>query len=98
MAIEIEESKKSNLGVVVFLLVILLAAGWLVWNFLKPVEIIKKPKIEDILSPSSKELIEAKLDIGKITNHPVFQTLAPHTAWPPPETPNLGKVNPFQPF
>lgn len=97
MAIEIKKQKKNNILLYLLIILVLFLIGWIAWSFLKPEEIFQKPDIEDLLPPSSQELIEAKLDIEIISNHPVFQTLSPHIAWPL-DIPDLGRVNPFKVF
>lgn len=97
MAIEIKKQKKNNIGLFLIIIVVLVIIGWAGWSFLRPIEIFKKPTIEDLLPFSSQELIQAELDIGKVLNHPVFQTLSPHIVWPL-DIPALGRSNPFKPF
>jgi len=97
MAIEVRQRKKSNLGILLVIILILVIAGWLVWSFLKPIEILQKPKIEDLLPGSTQELISAELNVNQVFNHPVFQTLTSHIVWPL-EIPQLGRKNPFEPF
>ncbi len=95
MAIEIKQQKKSNFGLWLAILILVLIAGWLAWSFLKPVSLTKQFKIEDLI-PSS-QLIPAQLDIKGVLNNPVFQTLTAHITWPL-SVPPLGRSNPFQPF
>jgi len=97
MAIEIKKQKKNNILLYLLIILILFLVGWAGWSFLKPSKILKTPEIEDLLPPSSQELIEAKLDIGIILNHPVFQTLNSHITWPL-DVPDLGRANPFKSF
>jgi len=97
MAIEIKKQKNNNILLYLFIILILSLIGWIGWSFLKPSDIFSKPDIEDLLPSSSQELIEAKLNIGIILNHPVFQTLSSHIAWPL-DVPDLGRTNPFKPF
>ncbi len=97
MAIEIKKQKKNNILLYLLIILVLFLIGWIGWGFFKPGEIFQKPDIEDLLPPSSQELIEAKLDIGIISNHPVFQTLSPHITWPL-DIPDLGRANPFKSF
>jgi len=75
----------------------LIMVGWIGWNFLKPSRILKTPEVKDLLPSSSQELIEAKLDIGIVSNHPVFQELISHITWPL-DVPDLGRANPFKSF
>jgi len=96
MAIEIKTEKKFNFSLL-FIIFLLAVLGWFVWNFLKPIKIAKKPRLEELLPPASQELIQAQLDINKILNHPVFQGLVSHISWPI-NVPALGRQNPFQPF
>ncbi len=97
MAIEIKKQKKNNILSYLVMILILIIVGWIGWSFFKPGEIFQKPDIENLLPSSSQELIEAKLDIGIILNHPVFQTLNPHITWPL-DVPDLGRPNPFKHF
>lgn len=97
MAIEIKKQKKNNILSYFLIILILFLVGWIGWSFLKPSKILKKPEIEDLLSSSSQELIEAKLDIGIILNNSVFQTLGSHITWPL-DVPDLGRDNPFKSF
>jgi hypothetical protein len=97
MAIEIKKQKKNNIGLFLIIIFVLIIIGWIGWNFLKPIEILKKPEIKDLLPLSSQELIDAKLDIGKVLNNVVFQTLGSHITWPL-DIPDLGRPNPFKPF
>lgn len=97
MAIEIKQQKNSNLGVLLILVLILIIGGWLVWNFLKPIELLQKPKIEDILPHSTQQLMNIELNINQVFDHPVFNTLVSHIVWPL-EIPSLGRENPFEPF
>ena len=97
MAIEIKKQKKSNILSYLLIILVLFLIGWISWGLLKPGEIFQKPNIEDLLSSSSQELIEAKLDIGMVLNHPVFETLDSHITWPL-DVPDLGRANPFNSF
>jgi hypothetical protein len=97
MAIEIKQQKQSKLGSFLIIILILAILGWLGWNFLKPIEIFQEPSITDLLPDVSQELIYAELNIGKVFNHSVFQTLTSHVVWPL-EIPNLGRENPFQAY
>jgi len=99
MAIEIKQEKKGNPLIWIIIIVVVLAIGvWFVNNFLRPEEILQKPKIEDVLpSSASQQLIKANLNIDSILSNPIFQTLAPHITWPL-ASPALGRQNPFQPF
>ena len=97
MAIEIKKQKKSNILSYLLIILVLFLIGWIAWGFLRPGEIFQKRNIEDLLSSSSQELIEAKLDIDMILNHPVFKTLSPHIIWPL-DVPDLGRANPFKVF
>jgi hypothetical protein len=97
MAIEIKKQKKSNILSYLLIILVLFLIGWISWGLLKPGEIFQKPNIEDLLSSSSQELIEAKLDIGMVLNHPVFETLDSHITWPL-DVPDLGRANPFKSF
>ncbi len=97
MAIEVKQQKQSNLGVLLILILILVIGGWFAWNFLKPIEILQKPSIEDLLPGSTHDLTRIELNVNEVFNHPVFQTLFPHIAWPL-EIPQLGRNNPFAPF
>ena len=97
MAIEIKKQKKNNIFLYLVIILLLIIIGWVGWSFFKPSDIFSKPDIEDLLPTSSQELIEAKLDIGIVSNHPVFQTLNPHIAWPL-DVPDLGRINPFESF
>jgi len=97
MAIEIKKQKKKNILLYLLIILVLFLIGWIGWGFFKPGEIFQESDIEDLLPASSQELIEAKLDIGIISNHPVFQTLSPHITWPL-DIPDLGRANPFKVF
>jgi len=97
MAIEIKKQKKNNILSYLLIILVLFLVGWAGWSFLKPSKILKTPEIKDLLPSSSQELIEAKLDIGIILNHPVFQTLNSHITWPL-DVPDLGRPNPFKSF
>lgn len=97
MAIEIKQQRQNNLGPILVIILVIVVIGWLGWNFLKPMEILQKPDIKDLLPDSSQELIYAELDISKVFNHSVFQTLTSHIVWPL-EVPELGRINPFQAF
>ncbi|MDD5760757.1 MAG: hypothetical protein PHF45_01740 [Candidatus Pacebacteria bacterium] len=97
MAIEVKQQKTGNLGSFLIIILILIMIGWLAWEFLKPSDFLKQPDIKDLLPSSSQELVEAKLDIGQVFNHPVFKTLTSHIIWPL-EIPELGRFNPFKPF
>ncbi len=97
MAIEIKKQKKNNILLYLLIILVLFLIGWIGWSFFKSGEIFQKPDIEDLLSPSSQEFIEAKLDIGIISNHSIFQTLSPHITWPL-DIPDLGRANPFKSF
>ncbi len=95
MAIEIQKKKKGGVSLLIILLV-LVVGGWLLFNLIKKTE-FTQPKIEEVLSPTSQEIITAQLDINKILNNPVFLSLTPHISWPL-SLPQLGKTNPFLPF
>jgi len=99
MAIEVQQEKKGNPLIWIIIIAVVLAIGvWFVKNFLRPEEILQKPKIEDVLpSSASQQLIKANLNIDSILSNPIFQTLAPHITWPL-ASPALGRQNPFQPF
>ena len=99
MAIEIKREKQGNPLIWIIIIVVVLAIGfWFVKNFLRPEEILQKPKIEDVLpSAASQQLIKANLNIDSILSNQIFQTLAPHITWPL-VSPTLGRQNPFQPF
>ena len=99
MAIEIKQEKKGNPLIWIIIIVVVLAIGvWVVRNFLKPEEILQKPKIEDVLpSSASQQLIKANLNIDSILSNQIFQTLVSHITWPL-ASPALGRHNPFQPF
>jgi len=99
MAIEVRQEKKGNPLIWIIIIVVVLAIGfWFVENFLRPEEILQKPKIEDVLpSAASQELIKANLNIDSILSNQIFQTLAPHITWPL-ASPALGRQNPFKPF
>ena len=97
MAIEIKKQKKNNALLYLVIILGLIMVSWIGWNFLKPSRILKTPEIKDLLPSSSQELIEAKLDIGIVSNHPVFQALIPHITWPL-DVPDLGRADPFKPF
>ncbi|MGB9680864.1 MAG: hypothetical protein ACPLXL_00655 [Minisyncoccia bacterium] len=95
MAIEIQKKKKGGVSLLIILLVLVMG-GWLLFNLIKKTEFIQ-PKIEEVLSPTSQEIITAQLDINKILNNPVFLSLTPHISLPL-NLPQLGKTNPFLPF
>jgi cytoskeletal protein RodZ len=99
MAIEVQQEKKGNPLIWIIITAVVLVIGvWVVRNFLKPEEILQKPKIEDVLpSAASQELVKANLNINSILNNQIFQTLAPHITWPL-VSPALGRQNPFQPL
>jgi hypothetical protein len=97
MAIEIKKQKKNNVLLYIVIILGLIIVGWIDWNFLKPSRVFKTPEAKDLLPSSSQELIEAKLDIGIVSNHPVFQALISHITWPL-GIPDLGRANPFKPF
>jgi cytoskeletal protein RodZ len=99
MAIEIQQGKKGNPFIWIIIIIIFLIIGvWFVKNFLRPEEILQKPKIEDVLpSSASQQLIKANLNIDSILNNQIFQTLASHITWPL-VSPALGRQNPFQSF
>lgn len=99
MAIEIQQRKKGNpLIWIIIILVVLIIGVWFVKNFLRPEEILQKPKIEDVLpSSASQQLIKANLNIDSILSNPIFQTLASHITWPL-VSPVLGRQNPFKSF
>jgi len=97
MAIEIKKQKKNNVLLYLVIILSLIMVSWIGWNFLKPSRILKAPDAKDLLPSSSQELIEAKLDIGMISNHPVFQALISHITWPL-DVPDLGRANPFKSF
>jgi flagellar basal body-associated protein FliL len=98
MAIEIKQEKKGSPLLWIIIIVVVLAIGfWFVTNFLRPEEIVQKPKIEDVLpSSASQELIKANLNIDSILSNQIFQTLAPHITWPLPSV-QLGKQDIFKP-
>jgi hypothetical protein len=98
MAIEIKQEKKgSPLLWIIIIVVVLAISFWFVTNFLRPEEILQKPKIEDVLpSAASQELIKANLNIDSILSNQIFQTLAPHITWPLPSV-QLGKQDIFKP-
>ena len=98
MAIEIKQEKKGSPLIWIIIIVVVLAIGfWFVTNFLRPEEIVQKPKIEDVLpSAASQELIKANLNIDSILSNQIFQTLAPHITWPLPSV-QLGKQDIFKP-
>ena len=97
MAIEIKKQKKNNIFLYLVIILLLIIIGWVGWSFFKPSDIFSKPDIEDLLPTSSQELIGAKLNIGIVSNNPIFQTLNPHIAWPL-DVPDLGRINPFKSF
>ena len=98
MAIDVQQGKKGNPLIWIIIMVVVLAIGfWFVKNFLKPEEILQKPKIEDVLpSAASQELVKANLNIDSILSNQIFQTLAPHITWPLPSV-QLGKQDIFRP-
>ena len=95
MAIQIQSQKKTNIGLIIAVVVLVLIAGWLGWSFLKPVPINRKPSLQDVLPSSSP--VPSELHVNKVLNSPVFQTLIPHITWPL-SIPSLGRSNPFKPF
>lgn len=97
MAIDIQQEKKGNPLIWIIIIIIVLIIGvWFVKNFLRPEELLQKPKIEDVLpSSASQQLIKANLNIDSILSNQIFQTLAPHITWPL-VSPVLGRQNPFQ--
>jgi len=99
MAIEIKQEKKSSPWLRIIILIVILGFGiWLVKTFLKPEELLTKPKMENVLpTPSSQQLFNATLDMSGILTNQVFKTLAPHITWPLTVT-QLGRQNPFQAF
>jgi len=97
MAIEIKQKKGGNFLSLIIIILILLIGGWFFYNLMRKAEFIQL-KIEDILSPSSQEIINAQLDINKILNNQIFLSLVPHLNWPLPLDIQLGKNNPFSPF
>jgi len=99
MAIEIKQDKKGSPWLWIIILIVIFGLGiWLIKTFLKPEELLTKPKMEDILpTPSSQQLLDANLDMSGILTNPVFNTLAPHITWPLTVT-QLGRQNPFQSF
>ena len=97
MAIEIKKQKKNNILLYLIAILFLIVISWIGWSFFKPNDIFSKPEIEDLLPSSSQELIGAKLNIGIVSNKPIFQTLNPHIAWPL-DVPDLGRINPFKSF
>ncbi len=98
MAIEVQQEKKGNPLIWIIIIAVVLAIGfWFVKNFLRPEEILQKPKIEDVLpSSASQQLIKANLNIDSILGNQIFQTLAPHITWPLPSV-QLGKQDIFKP-
>jgi cytoskeletal protein RodZ len=99
MAIDVQQEKKGNPLIWIIIIIVVLVIGfWFVKNFLRPEEILQKPKIEDVLpSSASQQLIEANLNIDSILSNQIFQTLIPHITWPLVSS-ALGRQNPFQPF
>lgn len=97
MAIEIKKQKKNNIVLYLIIILILIIVGWIGWDFFKLGKVSPEPKIESLLPSSSQELVQAKLDIDKISNHSVFQTLVSHITWPL-NISDLGRPNPFEPF
>jgi len=97
MAIEIKKQKKNNILLYLIVILFLIVIGWIGWSLFKPNDIFSKPEIEDLLPSSSQELIGAELNIGIVSNNPIFQTLNPHIAWPL-DVPDLGRANPFKAF
>lgn len=97
MAITVQQTKKGGGISFIIILLILIIGGWLAFNLLKRTESIIQPKLEELLSPKSQEVISAQLDINKILNNPIFLSLTPHIKWPL-DLPQLGKNNPFLPF
>ncbi|GEM_PF-1283626 len=99
MAIDVQQEKKGSPLIWIIVIAIILVIGvWFVKNFLKPEEILQKPKMEDVLpSSASQQLIKANLNIDSILSNQIFQTLASHITWPL-VSPALGRQNPFQSF
>jgi cytoskeletal protein RodZ len=99
MAIDVQQEKKGNPLIWIIIIIVVLVIGfWFVKNFLRPEEILQKPKIEDVLpSSASQQLIKANLNIDSILSNQIFQTLIPHITWPLVSS-ALGRQNPFQPF
>jgi hypothetical protein len=97
MAIEIKQKKEGNFLPILIIILVLVIGGWFFYNLIRKTEFIQ-PKIEEILSPTSQELINTQLDINKILNNQIFLSLVPHINWPLPLPPQLGKDNPFSPF
>jgi len=97
MAIEIQQEKRKNPLGWLIAIIILGIIGWFGWQFFKPAQLTRQPKMEEILPTASQLLMEAKLDTGGVLNHPIFLGLTSHINWPLPP-PKLGKTNPFQPF
>jgi len=99
MAIDVQQEKKGNPLIWIIIIIVVLVIGfWFVKNFLRPEEILQKPKIEDVLpSSASQQLIKANLNIDSILSNQIFQTLTPHITWPLVSS-ALGRQNPFQPF
>ena len=96
MAIQIQSRKKTNIGLIIAVVVLVVIAGWLGWSFFKPIQPGKELNLQDVL-PSSSSLIPSELQLNKVLDNPVFQTLIPHITWPL-SIPSLGRSNPFRPF
>lgn len=94
MAIQVRHRRSGGIGLII-LFIILLFGGWFFFNIIKTE--FTQPKLEEVLSPTSQEIISAQLDINKILNNPVFLSLVSHISWPL-SLPQLGKTNPFLPF
>lgn len=99
MAIEIKQQQKNNSAIWIILIIIILGAigYFIVKDFLKLDSFIKSPQAEEVLpSKISVNINTAQLDIDKITNNSVFQSLISHIQWPLPSV-SLGKNNIFKP-
>lgn len=95
MAIQIQSQKKTNIGLIIAVIVLVILAGWLGWSFFKPVKPSQGPNLQDVLPSSS--FIPSELHLNNVLNNPIFQTLTPHITWPL-SIPVLGRSNPFKPF
>lgn len=98
MAIEVPKEKKKNSWLWLGALVLVLIAGYFLWKiFLPSVKLTTKSDVSQLVGPTTEQVQRLDLNIDKIINNPIFQTLKSHLGAPLVTGP-LGRSNPFIPF
>jgi len=106
MAIQIQPEKRTNFTPLIIVIFLLIIGAFLYLKYFRG-GVIKEKEINyspEILPPTSQEILKKGVDISSFSNrikevleHPVFKSLISHINWPP-ESPQLGRPNPFKPL